>query len=136
MGILNHGNNNYSNISIRGNSHLCDYGPFKTDKEMTTINDDIGMVCGSLGVPFETITGHDRHQDVCDKRTACVYALHLTGKYKGVQIAYALDKRSHTMLGECIRRVKTWNEYPRTYARQLAYVGKAIDALRGIIPNT
>ena len=93
------------------------------------INRDIAMVCDALDIPFHVMTGRDRHQDVCDKRTSCVYALYVTGRYKDVDVARAFNKRSHTLVYEVVKRARVWQDYPKAYARQLGYVGKAIAAI-------
>ena len=93
------------------------------------IEEDIVKVCEAFEVPYGWITSNTRIQFLSELRCACVYALYMTGKYSGVEISEAFNKKAHTLANWALKKVRMWRSVPKAYKVQLEFVDRALIAL-------
>ena len=91
------------------------------------ITDDLKKVCDALRTSVDVIRSKDRHQEIADKRTACIYALAIKGIYTTTEIGNAVG-RVHTCVRETFNRVNAWDS-SRMFWDQRKLVEKALIAL-------
>ena len=91
------------------------------------ITDDLIKVCDALRTSVDVIRSKDRHQEIADKRTACIYALAIKGIYTTTEIGDAVC-RVHTCVRETFNRVNAWDK-GRMYYDQRQLVFRALTAL-------
>ena len=91
------------------------------------IEKDLQRICDALHVDVCVIKSRNKTQEVCDKRTAIVYAMLSTGFYGIADVCKAVERDRSSVLA-CIRRVNAWSA-PRIYYNQMRFVDTAIKIL-------